>query len=72
MAANKYCLKWTNIYSGETGFVGRVMKSKGHFVNSADISGAKSYKSAKEAETDIEVLAAIGEAVNNSFSVVSK
>ena len=33
---NKRVLKWTNKYSGETGYVGTVSKKKGYFTNEPD------------------------------------
>jgi len=60
-------LKWTNIYSGETGYVGKLMKSKGYFINAANKSDAKIYKSEKEASKDLVALIEMGEAENNRF-----
>lgn len=65
-----YNLKWTNKFSGETGFVKKVMKVKGYFVNTYEQAEAKSYKAVKDAEKDIEVLTSLGEAENNDFEVV--
>lgn len=65
----KYHLKWTNIYSGEVGYVGKVSQKAGHFFN-ADKDGAKSYNSVKMAERDIKILEQLGEAENNRFKVV--
>ena len=62
-------LKWENKFSGETGYVGKVLKSKGYFVNAETKEGAKKYASEKAAAKDIEVLTDLGEAENNTFSV---
>ena len=66
----KYGLKWTNKFSGETGYVKKVMKVKGFFVNTYDAAEAKSYKNEKAATEDIAVLESIGEAENNTFEAV--
>lgn len=66
----KFNLMWTNKFSGETGFVGKVAKSKGYFVNAETADKAKTYASAKTAEKDITVLTELGEAENNYFTVV--
>ena len=63
-------LMWTNKFSGETGFVGKVSKAKGYFVNAEAQADAKTYASEKAANKDIDVLTELGEAVNNDFSVV--
>lgn len=34
---NRKVLKWTNKYSGETGYVGTVSKKKGYFTNEPDV-----------------------------------
>lgn len=65
-----YNLKWTNKFSGETGYVKKVMKVKGYFVNTYEQAEAKAYKAVKDAEKDIEVLTSLGEAENNDFEVV--
>ena len=62
-------LKWVNIYSNETGYVGKVSKKEGHFVNSADKAGAKTYVSEKAANNDIELLTSMGEAENTRFEI---
>ena len=66
-----YNLKWTNIRSGETGYVGKVSRKEGHFVN-ADKAGAKTYRSNAMAMKDIALLHDIGEAENNRFEIVNK
>ena len=62
-------LKWVNIYSNETGYVGKVSKKEGHFVSSPDKAGAKTYVSEKAANKEIELLASMGEAENNRFEI---
>ena len=62
-------LKWINIYSNETGYVGKVSKKEGHFVSSSDKAGAKTYVSEKAANNEIELLASMGEAENNRFEI---
>lgn len=62
-------LKWTNKYSNETGYVGKVLKSKGYFVSVATKEEAKKYASEKTALKDIELLTQLGEAENNDFAV---
>lgn len=42
---NRKVLKWTNKYSGETGYVGTVSKKKGYFTNEPNILRAKRYVS---------------------------
>ena len=64
-------LKWNNKFSGERGFVGKVSKAKGYFVNAETQSDAKTYASEKTAEKDIIVLTELGEAANNDFSIVA-
>ena len=65
----KFNLKWINIYSNETGYVGKVSKKEGHFVSSSDKAGAKTYVSEKAANNEIELLASMGEAENNRFEI---
>lgn len=66
----KYHLKWTNIYSNDTGFVGKVSKKEGHFFNVTEPDKAKTYVSAKTAGNDIELLKELGEADNNRFEII--
>lgn len=66
----KYNIKWTNKFSGETGYVGKMAKSKGHFVNAETVETAKAYASEKMANKDIATLIEIGEAVNNDFEII--
>lgn len=65
----KYNLKWTNIYSNETGYVGSVSKKKGYFINATEKADAKTYASEKTAQKEIDLLAELGEARNNRFDL---
>lgn len=66
----KYIIKWTNKYSHETGYVGKIMAKAGHFVNVTNKKDAKTFKTEKDAEKDIKRLVEIGEAENNHFEVL--
>ncbi len=66
----KYNIQWTNKYSYETGYVGKVMFKAGHFVNATAQEDAKKYVSVKAAENEIVKLNDMGEGNNNNFSVV--
>ena len=66
---SKKHIMWTNKFSGETGFVGKVSKKDGCFYNAAR-EDAKSYASDKAAAKDIEILEEVGEAKNNNFEIV--
>ena len=67
-----YNLKWNNKYSLESGFVKKVLKTKGHFENTFDQAEAKKYRSESVALKDIEILKSLGEADNNNFELVEK
>ena len=62
-------LKWTNKFSGETGYVGKVSVKAGHFTNAETKESAKTYKTENMAKKDIERLTDIGEAENNIFTM---
>lgn len=64
-----YNLKWINKYSQETGYVKKVLKSKGHFENTFEQTEAKKYRSKSAALKDIDILASLGEAENNNFEL---
>lgn len=66
----KYNIQWTNKFSKEIGYVGKVMYKKGHFVNAEVQVDAKKYKTISDAEKDIVRLNEIGEGDNNHFDVV--
>lgn len=65
---NKRVLKWTNKYSGETGYVGTVSKKKGYFTNEPDILRAKRYVTDAAINNDLEALKSFGEFENNDFA----
>lgn len=65
---NKRVLKWTNKYSGETGYVGTVSKKKGYFTNEPDVFKAKRYITDKAISNDLEILKSFGEFKNNNFA----
>lgn len=64
-------IKWTNIYSNETGYVQSVNTKENHFVNTYDIASAKVYKTASAAKAAINKLIAFGEGTNNTFEIVA-
>lgn len=68
MVRNK-TIKWVNQYSGETGYVKTIRKSKGYFENTFDASEARHFTEA-EANTALETLSDIGEAENNNFEII--
>lgn len=61
-------LKWTNKYSGETGYVGSVSKKKGYFTNEPDMLKAKRYVTDMAINNDLEALKSFGEFENNDFA----
>lgn len=65
---NKRVLKWTNKYSGETGYVGTVSKKKGYFTNEPDVLKAKRYVTDAAISNDLETLKSFGEFKNNDFA----
>ncbi len=65
-----YSIKWVNKYSREEGYVAKVMKQKGFFMNTYNISEAKKYRSESSANTEIDFLNSIGEGENNEFYVI--
>lgn len=66
-----FILKWTNKYSGETGYVKSISAKEKHFENTYDITEAKQYKTASVANRMIASLVAYGEADNNDFEVIA-
>lgn len=68
MAKNRRVLKWTNKYSGETGYVGTVSKKKGYFTNEPDMFKAKRYATDMAINNDLEALKSFGEFENNNFA----
>lgn len=71
MVVGKIVLKWTNKFSGETGYVKSFSQKDGHFVNTYEASEARGFLNAKLAEKMITSLAEVGEADNNNFEVVA-
>lgn len=63
-------IKWTNKYSGETGFVESISSKENCFYNTYEQAKAKQYKSASVAKRMISTLTLYGEAENNNFEVV--
>ena len=68
MIKNRRILKWTNKYSGETGYVGTVSKKKGYFTNEPDMLKAKRYVTDAAINNDLEILKSFGEFENNDFA----
>ncbi len=62
-------IKWTNRYSGETGYVASVSRKEGHFINTYDRSEAKDY-SPKSVDRIISELLSFGEGEDNVFEAV--
>lgn len=63
-------IKWINKYSQETGFVKTISKAKQCFMNTADETEAREFKTEKAAQKAIDTLVEYGEAVNNDFIIV--
>ena len=40
-------IKWTNKFSGETGYVGSISKAKGYFINAATAEEARIFRTDK-------------------------
>lgn len=60
-------MKWTNKYSGETGYVESISAKEKHFVNTRDKNSAKRYGSLGVIRRMITTLEMYGEAENNIF-----
>lgn len=63
-------LKWTNKFSGETGYVKSISNKEKHFVNTFDMNEAHSY-SESSVEKIMKNLSSYGELDNNNFEVIS-
>lgn len=63
-------IKWTNIMSGEQGYVESVSAKEKHFINTFDKANAKVYKTAGSAKTAIKNLISYGEGEVNTFEIV--
>ena len=64
-------IKWTNRFSGETGFVHSVSAKEKHFNNTYEQNDAHKYASPSVAKRTINSLIGYGEAENNDFEVVA-
>jgi hypothetical protein len=62
-------LKWTNKYSGESGYVAQVSTKNRSFVNTFDAAEAKEY-SEKSVKGILTKLESFGETEDNIFEVV--
>jgi hypothetical protein len=63
-------IKWTNVYSGETGYVQMIRHAKNHFVNTPDREFARKFRSDAEASKAVDSLIQMGEGRNNLFTIV--
>ena len=63
------CIKWTNRYSGETGYVASISRKERHFINTYDRNEAKDYSS-KTVYKMIDDLVSFGEAEDNIFEAI--
>ena len=63
-------LKWTNVFSKETGFVKSISNTERHFVNTYEAKEAKKY-SKRTIKNVLAKLESFGETENNVFEVVS-
>ncbi len=63
-------IKWTNKYSGETGYVMTVKKADGHFNNTFDAAEAKTFSRQADITKAMNLLEAMGETENNTFEAV--
>ena len=62
-------IKWTNKYSGETGYVASISRKERHFVNTYNRDEAKEYSSKTIAKM-INGLISFGEGEDNEFEAV--
>ena len=63
-------IKWTNKFSNESGYIMSLSKTEGHFVNTYDVSEAKTFSRPSDVARALNTLEAIGEGENNTFEVV--
>ena len=63
-------IKWTNTYSGETGYVAGIDSKQGHFINTFDYDQAKQYATKASAQNMITRLINYGEGTHNKFEIV--
>lgn len=66
----KVVLQWRNRLSGEIGYVKTVSRVNRQFINTFETGEAKSYRSQKEIDKDMEFLYEIGECIANDFTWV--
>lgn len=64
-------IKWTNKFSGETGYVKQVKTKEKCFENTFNRGEAKEYHSYAAARGIVTKLISYGEGKNNTFDVVS-
>lgn len=62
-------IKWTNKYSGETGYVASISRKERHFINTYDREEAKEYSS-KTVDKMINDLVSFGEAEDNVLEAI--
>ena len=62
-------LKWTNKYSGETGYVAQVSTKNKCFINTFDVNEAKEY-SEKGVKSILSKLESFNETDDNVFEVI--
>ena len=65
-----FILKWTNKYSGETGYVESISSKSKCFINTFDEKTAKRYANRIVAERMLASLKSYGEADNNNFDII--
>lgn len=70
MMKNCKYIQWTNVYSGETGYIQMIRHAKNHFVNTPDKEFARKYRSEAEARKAVDDLIKMGEGRNNVFAIV--
>ena len=66
----KVCIKWVNKISKECGYVSKVCKKAGHFINADGDNKPMVYPNEGLASAAIKTLEEIGEARNNCFIIV--
>ena len=64
-------IKWTNKFSGETGFVKSINKKEKHFDNTFNKAEARRYASVGSATQIVNMLMSFGEGENNNFEIVA-
>lgn len=64
-------IKWTNKFSGETGFVKSINKREKHFDNTFNKAEARRYASVGSATQIVNMLMSFGEGENNNFEIVA-